>query len=172
MPIHEYSCPDCRVILNFLVRSLSSDKKPACPHCGREGLERKMSSFAVKTGRKSEDAGPAAGEGGAGGLDDMSPAQARKLERLMQKMEKNIDKMDENDPRQMGRFLREFGEASGEELGPEFREAVGRLEAGEDPEQVEARLSEMFGEEEGMDAGGFGGAGPGGYTRDKTLYDL
>jgi len=130
-----------------------------------------MSSFAVKTSsktrpRKKEEGAESSSEGG-GPPDDLSPAEARRFERLMDEMAADIDKIDENDPRQIGRFLRKFGEATGEDLGPEFKEAVSRLEAGEDPEKVEEELAAAFGEET-EDGGGFGG----GYTRDDTLYDL
>lgn len=176
MPIHEYLCPDCRKILSFLVRGPSAGKRPACPHCGRKDLERQVSLCAVKTAGKSrarggEDAAPGSEPGAAGGPDDLSPEQERRFERLMDDMGRDIDKIDENDPRQIGRFLRKFGEASGEDLGPEFREAVGRLEAGEDPEKVEEALGEAFGDE-GGEPGEEGLGGPGAYTRDDTLYDM
>jgi putative FmdB family regulatory protein len=175
MPIHEYVCHDCRKILNFFVRG-AEGKKPTCPHCGRANLEKLMSRFAVKTAAKGR-AGksepgpdmPDLGPGTPGGADDdVSPAQERRMEKLMDEMGRDLDKVDENDPRQIGRFLRKFGEASGEDLGPEFREAVGRLEAGEDPEKVEEQLAEAFGGE--GDEGGMGGGGA--YSRDDTLYDM
>ncbi len=63
---------------------------------------------------------------------------------------------DENDPRSLGRMMRKMGQEMGEDLGDEFREVVDRLEAGEDPEAIEAELPDM-----GM--GGMGGpGGPGG----------
>jgi putative FmdB family regulatory protein len=176
MPIYEYACPHCRKIMNFFVRNPASGQAPSCPHCGRQNLERLMSRFAVKSnprGRASkegsfpESGGERAGEGSGGGDDDVSPAQAARFEKLMDEMGADIDKIDENDPRQIGRFLRKFGEAAGEDLGPEFREAVGRLEAGEDPEKVEELLGGALGE--GEDEGGGEG---GSYTRDDTLYDM
>jgi putative FmdB family regulatory protein len=167
MPIYEYACPHCRKIMSFLVRNVAAATAPSCPHCGLEELERRVSSFAVKTSAKSRapKEEPAGGEG-----DDVSPAEARRLERLMGEMSADIDKIDENDPRQIGRFLRKFGEASGEDLGPEFREAVGRLEAGEDPEKVEEELAHAFGED--GEEGEGGAFSPGGYSRDDTLYDM
>ena len=166
MPIHEFACPDCRKIMSFFVKSMSPDKKPSCPHCGRRDLERRMSRFAVKKSAKGRSA---AGDISGKGPDAMSGPQARRLERFMEKMSADIDKIDENDPRQIGRFLRQFGEVSGEDLGPEFNEAVSRLEAGEDPEKIEEDLAEAFGEgEEGT--GGAGSSAP--YHRDDTLYDL
>jgi hypothetical protein len=41
-----------------------------------------------------------------------------------------------------------MGEESGEDMGPEFEEMVGRIEAGEDPESV-------MGDADPMEAGGF-----------------
>jgi putative FmdB family regulatory protein len=177
MPIHEYVCHECRRILSFLVRG-SRDKTPACPHCGRTDLEKVVSRFSVKTAGKSRartsgadvetpDLGP------ADGPDEAMSAQERRMEAVMDEMGRDLDKIDENDPRQIGRFLRKFGEASGEDLGPEFREAVGRLEAGEDPEKVEEQLSEAFGGEGGEGGEDTDGAGGGGsYTRDENLYDM
>jgi len=180
MPIYEYACPHCRKIMNFFVRTFGAAENPACPRCGRNDLERLMSRFAVKTSPKARGpaAEPAAGGGaadfggGAGdGPGDGSPAEEARFEHLMDTMGSDIDKIDENDPRQIGRFLRKFGEAAGEDLGPEFREAVGRLEAGEDPEKVEEQLSQAFGDDAAGDGGEDGGGG-GPYSRDDTLYDL
>ena len=160
MPIYEYACPSCRVIMSFLIKTTAAGKTPSCPHCGREELERRMSRFAVKTASKKSAKKEPAGDS----PDDMSPADAQRFERLMGQMGSDLDKIDENDPRQIGRFLRKFGEASGEDLGPEFREAVGRLEAGEDPEKVEEELAGAFGEDEA-------GGAPGAYSHDDTLYE-
>jgi putative FmdB family regulatory protein len=172
VPIHEYVCHGCRKILNFFVRG-AEEKKPVCPHCGGKNLEKVMSRFAVKTAAKGGAPRPDAGGDAPGfdagdGPEGPNPAQERRMESLMDEMGRDLDKIDENDPRQIGRFLRKFGEASGEDLGPEFREAVGRLEAGEDPEKVEEQLAEAFGGEGGEDAAGGGGS----YTRDDTLYDM
>lgn len=48
--------------------------------------------------------------------------------------------LDENDPRSVARWARKMSKQVGEDLGPEFDEMVGRLEAGEDPESVERAL--------------------------------
>ncbi|MDQ4075895.1 MAG: hypothetical protein M3220_06560 [Chloroflexota bacterium] len=50
---------------------------------------------------------------------------------------------DENDPRSLGRMMRKMGEEMGEDLGDEFNEVVDRLEAGEDPEAIEADMPDM-----------------------------
>jgi hypothetical protein len=51
--------------------------------------------------------------------------------------------LDENDPRSLGRWMRKMSQEMGEELGPEFNEIVGRLEAGEDPEEIEKSMPEL-----------------------------
>ena len=51
--------------------------------------------------------------------------------------------LDENDPRSLGRWMRKMSREMGEDLGPEFNEIVGRLEAGEDPEEIEESMPEL-----------------------------
>ena len=46
--------------------------------------------------------------------------------------------------------------------------AIKRLEAGEDPEKIEADMGDVLGD---LMGGGEGGAGVGGYTKDSGLYD-
>jgi len=51
--------------------------------------------------------------------------------------------LDENDPKSMARWMRKMSNEMGEDLGPEFSEVVGRLEAGEDPEAIEKSMPEL-----------------------------
>jgi hypothetical protein len=51
--------------------------------------------------------------------------------------------LDENDPKSLARFMRKMADEAGEELGPEFDEVVGRLEAGEDPESIEKTMPDL-----------------------------
>ena len=44
--------------------------------------------------------------------------------------------IDESDPRQMARLMRQMGEEAGEPLEPEMEHMLSRLEKGEDPETV------------------------------------
>jgi len=41
MPIYEYACLDCGREFEELVRG---DEQPACPKCGKQRLERRMSA--------------------------------------------------------------------------------------------------------------------------------
>jgi len=52
----------------------------------------------------------------------------------------------EEDPRALGKMMRQMGSQLGEEMGPEFNEVVNRLEAGQDPEQIEKDLPDLGGE--------------------------
>jgi len=49
--------------------------------------------------------------------------------------------------------------------------AIKRLEAGEDPEKIEADMGDVLGEFMGGEEGGPGGRGGGSYSRDGGLYD-
>lgn len=65
--------------------------------------------------------------------------------------------VDENDPKSMARMMRKLGSEMGEDLGPEFGEMVDRLEAGEDPEEIERSMGDALGEgagDEGPDYSG------------------
>ena len=48
--------------------------------------------------------------------------------------------LDENDPKAVARMMKKLGSEMGEDLGPEFNEAVDRMEAGEDPESIESSM--------------------------------
>jgi len=65
----------------------------------------------------------------------------------------NFSALESGDPKELARLMRrmesEMGDEIGEDLGDEFEEVVGRLEAGEDPDSIEAS----------MDGGGSGGGG-------------
>jgi len=61
--------------------------------------------------------------------------------------------LDENDPKSIARWMRKMSKEMGEDLGPEFDEVVGRLEAGESPEEIEAAMPELGGDM-GSDMGG------------------
>jgi putative FmdB family regulatory protein len=140
MPVYEYYCADCHTIYQFLSKRIRTDARPACPRCGRADLRRQVSPFAAPRGSRGGSEGGAAGD-----LDES------RLERAMASMESEMAGLDENDPRQMARFMRRFSEATGMTV-PGLDEAIRRLEAGEDPEQVEEELGPLFGD--GEEGGG------------------
>jgi putative FmdB family regulatory protein len=46
MPIFEYVCRDCQRSFEALV---TADRRPACPSCKSEALDKQLSVFAVST---------------------------------------------------------------------------------------------------------------------------
>ena len=68
MPIYEYRCDDCGKRSSSLLPSFSSPDPP-CPHCGKPGLRRLVSTFAtVHSGDEGGDDFGA--DDDAGGGDD------------------------------------------------------------------------------------------------------
>ena len=129
MPIYEYRCQDCRRRVSIFFRTFSDAEgaAPACPRCGGSHLTRLISHVRVvrSEGSRLDD---------LSGLDDMPD-------------------FDENDPKSLGRWMRKMSAEVGEDLGPEFSEVVGRLESGEDPEDIEKSMPDLLGDA-GDDFGG------------------
>jgi putative FmdB family regulatory protein len=133
MPVYEFYCSDCHTIYNFLSRRVDTEKQPNCPKCGRPQLNRQVSRFAVSKARKEEPA-----DDGMPDLDD------DRLEKAMEVLAGEMDGIDENDPRQMARFMRKLSEVTGMDLGEGAEETMRRLEAGEDPEKIEEEMGDLF----------------------------
>ncbi|MBE9582543.1 MAG: zinc ribbon domain-containing protein [Proteobacteria bacterium] len=162
MPIYEFYCKDCNTIFSFFSKSVNTTKLPLCPGCKRMKLERQMSTFARLTGAQDE-----------GETDDL-PIDEAKMERAMDMLAREAEGINEDDPRQAARLMRKLTDATGASLGPGMEEALKRVEAGEDPEQIEAELGDIMEEEEPfMFEGKKGKRVKGGRPRhDETLYEL
>jgi hypothetical protein len=92
-----------------------------------------------------------------------------RMERVMSELERDMEYMDENNPRHMAHLMRKMKDLMPPESMPkELDTAIKRLEAGEDPEKIEADMGDVLGDfmggEEGPGAGG-------GYAHDSGLYD-
>jgi hypothetical protein len=94
----------------------------------------------------------------------------------MQMLAGQADKIDEDDPRQAADLMRKLTDMTGMELGPGMQEALRRMEAGEDPDQIEAEMGDMLESEDPfiLPGGSKGGRGlkRSAPSRDETLYDL
>jgi putative FmdB family regulatory protein len=166
MPIYEFACPDCRRIFNFLSKRLQPSRPPACPKCGRRKMIKQLSSFAMPRGAKEPSAADPSEQGPGPDLDD--PRMAR----VMSEMERDMEHMDENNPRHMAHMMKKMKDLMPAGSVPkEFDVAIKRLEAGEDPEKIEADMGDVFGDLMGGEEGGAPGGGGGGYTPDSGLYD-
>jgi putative FmdB family regulatory protein len=157
MPIYEFACPKCRTIFNFLSKRVNPDRPPVCPKCGNKKMQKQMSRFAMSRNLK-EPAGP---DNGPDAPDFDDPRVAR----AMAEIERDMEHLDENNPRHMAHMMRKMKDLLPSGAVPkEFETAIKRLEAGEDPEKIEADMGEIFGDM-------MGSAGGGGYTKDEGLYD-
>jgi hypothetical protein len=60
----------------------------------------------------------------------------------------NLDQM-ENDPRALGRAMKEMQGEVGEEMGGEFNEVVDRLEKGQSPDEIDQAFPDLDAGDEG-----------------------
>ncbi len=118
MPFYDYRCQACqRPVRLFFSYAAYGAATPVCPHCQSNQLKRRISRVAVA---KSEDA---------------------RLDNMMS--DADMAGLDEEDPRALGRFMRQMSREMGEDLGDEFGEVVDRLERGESPEEIEKVLPDL-----------------------------
>ena len=119
MPIYEYRCQDCRRRVSILLRTFGEVETatPQCPRCGGSNLIRLISRVAVL---RSEDSR----------LDALADPSS-------------LGDLDENDPKSVARWMRRMSSEIGEDMGDDFDQVVDRLEAGENPEDIEASMPDL-----------------------------
>lgn len=121
-----------------------------------------MSSFAT-IGKAREDRGEV-----FAGLDEA------KMERAFGALMREAENVGEDDPRQMAALMRKFTSGTGLNLGGSMEEALSRMEAGEDPEQIEKEMGDLLSEDtlnlEMVKKGTARASRP--PLRDETLYEL
>lgn len=119
MPIYEYRCLVCKRRFDIFMTYSEYGTKPVfCTHCGSENTQRLISR--VRFARSEE-----------GLLENLDNPDA-------------LAGLEEN-PRELGRVMRKLSKETGEDLGPEFDEVIGRLEAGQSPEEIEREMPELGG---------------------------
>lgn len=166
MPIYEFGCPKCRVVFNFLSKRVKPEGLPRCPKCGNKKMVKQMSQFAMTRGLKEPAFGTAAGESD-GPMPDMDDPRVMQA---MSEIERDMEHLDESNPRHLAHMMKKMKDVMPPGTMPkEMDIAIKRLEAGEDPEKIEADMGDAFGEAMGED--GPGGRGAGGYSKDAGLYD-
>jgi putative FmdB family regulatory protein len=168
MPIYEFACPKCRRIYSFLSKRVNPSHSPTCPKCGSKKLSKEISRFAMIKGM-AEPAAKSEGDGEEG--PPMPDLDDPRVERAMSEMERDMEHLDENNPKHMAHMLRKMKDLMPAGTMPkEMETAIKRLEAGEDPEKIEADMGDVLGDFMGGE-GGPGGAGGEAYTKDSGLYD-
>jgi len=115
MPTYDFICNACNQRFDvFLTFAEYGKKTVTCVHCKSKNVRRRMTKVRVAKSDESRM------ESVADGFEGL-----------------------ENDPREMGRVMRKMGKEMGEELPPEFNEVVGRLEAGQSPEEIESAVPNL-----------------------------
>jgi len=128
MPNYEYNCKNCEKKFSIYMTYDEYGKNAVhCPHCGSNQVKRRIGRIRVASNIESR-------------LDDID--DPRTLEGL------------EDDPRALGRMMRQMSKEVGEDMGPEFNEVINRLEAGQHPDQIEKELPDL-----GMEGGPEGSMG-------------
>src|SRR4026208_1838398 len=118
MPSYDFICNHCNQRFDVLLTYSEYGKKTVtCAHCGSKDVRRRMTKVRIA---KSEDSR----------MDSMADDFSG-FEGL------------ENDPKAMGQMMRKMGKEMGEDLPPEFDEVVGRLEAGQSPEEIESAVPNL-----------------------------
>jgi hypothetical protein len=100
-----------------------------------------------------------------------------RLEQAMASLAGEMDRLDQDDPRQMAGLMRKLYSASGLALGPGMDEAIRRLEAGEDPDEIEEEMGDVLEQEDPFAAAGGVQVLKGlrrrlPPSRDETLYEM
>ncbi len=163
MPIYEFYCSQCNVIYNFFSQRIDTQTVPDCPKCDKKELEKQISMFA--TLKKGDEAGED---------DPMAGLDETKMEQAFGNLMKEAENINEDDPRQMASLMRKFTSETGIHLGDSMDEAISRMEAGEDPEQVEKEMGDLLNDDDfSLEALKKKGAKLRGKPRkDETLYPL
>ncbi|MFN7036648.1 MAG: FmdB family zinc ribbon protein [Bellilinea sp.] len=127
MPAYEYRCLDCRKRFEvFMSYSEYGTREVTCVHCGSARVQRRIGRIRVARSDESR-------------LESLADPD-------------NLAGL-EDDPRALGRMMRQMKGELGEDMGDVFDEVVDRLEKGQSPEDIERDLPEL-GSEEGGDFGG------------------
>ncbi len=128
MPSYEYRCLECRKRVSiYQTYEEYGNVSVQCTHCDSPDLKRIIGR--VRFARSEES----------------------RLESLADPS--SWADFDEQDPRSMARMLRKMGQEMGEEMPTEFDEGIGRLDAGESPEDIEKSMPELGGGEDDVDFG-------------------
>jgi putative FmdB family regulatory protein len=135
MPSYEFRCLKCHRRFDIFLSYNDYNKTTIqCPHSQSTDVQRKIGRIRFARSEESR-------------LENLAdPSNLAGLE---------------DDPRALGKMMRQMSAETGEEMGPEFDEVVHRLEAGQNPEEIEKQLPDLGNETPGPDMG-MGGMDMGG----------
>jgi len=118
MPTYDFFCNNCEKRFEvFMTFNEYGKKAVRCAHCESENVRRRMTKVRIA---KSDENRMESMANGFPGFESI-----------------------EDDPKALGQMMRKMGGEMGEELPKEFNEVVGRLEAGQSPEEIESALPDL-----------------------------
>lgn len=119
MPAYQYRCLNCRNRFEVFLSYSEYGVQPVhCPHCNSNHIQRKIGRIRVARSEESR-------------LDALADPS-------------NLDGL-EDDPKALGRMMRQMSSEMGEDMGSEFDEVIERLEKGQSPEEIERDLPDLAG---------------------------
>jgi hypothetical protein len=95
------------------------------------------------------------------------------MEKAIMQLAAEAEKIKDDDPKAAAKLMRKLSETTGMNLGDGFREALSRLEAGDDPDQIDEEMGDIltsedpFGKKRRRKSATFRKP-----RKDETLYDL
>ena len=132
MPIYEFYCQQCHMIFNFFSCRINTSARPPCPRC-QNILQRKISNFTTIGKAQKEDS--------ENFIPEFDEGQ---MQRILAGLSQEAENTDTKDPRKLAQLIRKFSDQTGLPLGDGIEEAMNRLEAGEDPDKIEAEMGEIL----------------------------
>jgi len=72
----------------------------------------------------------------------------KKMEQALERLALDAERMDGDDPREAALLMRKLTDMTGMRPGPGMEEVLRRMEAGEDPDEVEAEMGDILEEED------------------------
>jgi putative FmdB family regulatory protein len=130
VPVYTYQCQNCerRFSLRLSYEDYNALDEVLCKFCESDQVHRVIGRIRVARSEESR-------------LDSL--ADPALLEGL------------EDDPKALGKMMRQMSSEMGEDMGSEFDEVIDRLESGQSPEEIEESMPDLA-----DDLGGGGGAFP------------
>jgi putative FmdB family regulatory protein len=118
MPVYNYRCQECRKKFEYRLTYAEYDSfSPVCPACRSKNIQRIIHPVRVAT---------------------------NDLARLSQMADPGNMAALEDDPRRLGKMMKDMREQVGaDDLPGEFDEVVDRLEKGQTPDEIENELPEL-----------------------------
>ncbi len=86
-------------------------------------------------------------ESSEGNSEESFPFDEQKMEKAVGMLAQEAQNINEDDPKQAAHLMRRLSEMTGLDIGKGMKEAMKRLEAGEDPEKIEEEMGDILEED-------------------------